>query len=1215
MAIDFQTTKQTNKEPVKIDFLPKTQTDNRSIFEKAASGVSGFANDLFRGITEPIVQSVAQVPMAIKTIENASKAKEYEKQAKEQIKGTDALLKALKTAKTDEEKKSITNAIQARLSGLQKEDTMPIKDTSVTLPYYGKLKAPTTLKQVAGTGIETIAAGVGGEVKGVGALAKLSKAIGPGAKIGTLYGAGSALKEDKSMGEAAKRAIIGGVTGKAADLALRYGGKQLSKLGENIKKSRATAAAKKAAQSDELVGKIIQGKTKQKASGKIALKELGSEGIKTYSDIKEKIIKKIPELAKKVDKELEKDTNLYKLKDLATKEKSIGGKTVETNYVETVLKHLKEMYEKTGDKVAAQNAAESLAKAKTVGISRKEINNLARAYNVEFGKKAFSKSGEALTSVNAKMYQNIRSGIKEVAREGFGGTKAAAFDKKLSAIYDIQNIINRNVEEVNKLQQKIQKRGLGEQVGRKGFDAMNTVTGGGLKGFIERGMGRGTGLKTLNYLELEKNLAKNLKLLEKANKATTNEGLLKVLEKLGSGMVTSGKAISAIPGAAETLPQKEVSVLAQKLGQKAPIGMTIKDVSKGFSKAGVPQKLEQEARKYKSAEEFVKAQGTPVYHGSDKLFTSTDEIKFGDDVFYTLKRTDGELKELAESASPDNYWSYDDLAKMPANAFGKEVSEFIVNFKNPKIVDAKGKGWMELTDGSMSDWTNKIVQQATKSGKKYDGIIIKNIEEGFSGKGTLGASAGLVDDYIVLNKSAIKTKSQLTDIWNKANQKETLYKETGSLTTKLLKKLEGKTTVNKQFISDLTNSPDLKQTEKDLIRAALKGEDSKINVTKFANKVKAELLPLKVKTNPNGTRYENITLPEEIRGNVKNYDEHIFESPIKTSAGDTHFGGSSDKYFGHTRIEDMADNKTRRVIEVQSDLYQKGGLEKESGDIFRQAKQENETFGMIARRLGGGDEIKGSKIAMQKNTEELSKLRQYNDPTAHFRMVREEIAQAAKDKKTKVQFPTGETAMKIEGLGQGTNVWKINEGGKRVDLTPEKLKVGETIAGPAGDFNTDGWIITDVLGDGKFKAVQKSFYERATSKLEVIKDTTTGGEEIYLVKNTNTGEVLRPSGEKTLKRAMEFVEQWKKESVDNLSETFDISGKVDKENPIYKFYEKDLGKYLKNKYNAKEVIDDQGVSWYEVDIKPEMKGSIEAFGMAALPGIQELLNNKNKKQQ
>ncbi len=47
---------------------------------------------------------------------------------------------------------------------------------------------------------------------------------------------------------------------------------------------------------------------------------------------------------------------------------------------------------------------------------------------------------------------------------------------------------------------------------------------------------------------------------------------------------------------------------------------------------------------------------------------------------------------------------------------------------------------------------------------------------------------------------------------------------------------------------------------------------------------------------------------------------------------------------------------------------------------------------------------------------EIKKLEQYNDPTAHFRMIREEIAQAAVDGIQKLQFPTGETAMKIEGL-------------------------------------------------------------------------------------------------------------------------------------------------------------------------------------------------------
>lgn len=215
--------------------------------------------------------------------------------------------------------------------------------------------------------------------------------------------------------------------------------------------------------------------------------------------------------------------------------------------------------------------------------------------------------------------------------------------------------------------------------------------------------------------------------------------------------------------------------------------------------------LIQEAKKYKSAEEFVKAQGTSVYHGSDKLFTTTDDIKFGDDFFYTLKRTDGELKEIAENVTADSYYSYDDLAKMPANAFGENVSEFVVKFKNPKIIDAKGKSWLDLTDGSMSDWTAKIVDQAKKSGGKYDGIIIKNIEEGFSSKGTLGASAGLVDDYIVLDKSALQTKSQLTDIWNKANQAKrevtTKFASTGLDTGK---RIEGKSSFNPNTM----NAPD-----------------------------------------------------------------------------------------------------------------------------------------------------------------------------------------------------------------------------------------------------------------------------------------------------------------------------------------------------------------------------------------------------------------------
>jgi hypothetical protein len=69
-----------------------------------------------------------------------------------------------------------------------------------------------------------------------------------------------------------------------------------------------------------------------------------------------------------------------------------------------------------------------------------------------------------------------------------------------------------------------------------------------------------------------------------------------------------------------------------------------------------------------------------------------------------------------------------------------------------------------------------------------------------------------------------------------------------------------------------------------------------------------------------------------------------------------------------------------------------------------------------------------------------------------------------------------------------------------------------------------------------------------------------------------------------------------------ITEEFDISGKIDTNNPIYRFYEKDMQKYL-NKFGGKRVIDDKGVSWIEIPITKEQgKAPVEAFGKTS-PGI------------
>ena len=121
----------------------------------------------------------------------------------------------------------------------------------------------------------------------------------------------------------------------------------------------------------------------------------------------------------------------------------------------------------------------------------------------------------------------------------------------------------------------------------------------------------------------------------------------------------------------------------------------------------------------------------------------------------------------------------------------------------------------------------------------------------------------------------------------------------------------------------------LKKPEIDLINEVLKEfpKDRRINVKEFADKVKMQLLPLERKDadtqideytsrrgEHHGQRYEGITLPPELRGNVADYSEQIYESPIKTSAGEIHFDTENiENYFAHPRVEDMAFGESGRA--------------------------------------------------------------------------------------------------------------------------------------------------------------------------------------------------------------------------------------------------------------------------------------------------------------
>lgn len=426
---------------------------------------------------------------------------------------------------------------------------------------------------------------------------------------------------------------------------------------------------------------------------------------------------------------------------------------------------------------------------------------------------------------------------------------------------------------------------------------------------------------------------------------------------------------------------------------------------------------------------------------------------------------------------------------------------------------------------------------------------------------------------------------------------EPVFKGFKDLTTRIVDQLKGHDSVSRQYIRDLTNHEGIKQAERDMVRKVLdEFAEGKVKVTDFANKVKTELLPLTRdkwygvgETRPFAPRYESINLQNELRGPVANYNEHIYESPIKTSAGGVHFSAiATPNYFAHTRVEDLpgkprgfpkdseidstftsGDGKyyeykgdTRRVIEIQSDLFQKGRFEQEQS-------LQDYGHGIVAKSRKESDKI---RLA------ELAKLEPYRN-TWHERIIREEVKQAAVDGKTKLQFPTGETAMKIEGLGETSNFRAIANPDVNSPITYpariEDLRVGAHLR--QGEHGTD-WIITDVLGDGKFKAVQKLTPENVYGLYNKYK---------------NADGELDVSKIKWDTQDKKFVE--------NLSEQFDISGKVDTDNPIFKFYEKEVGRYLTNKYGANRITDPQGVQWWEISVKKEYARSpIEAFGTAPL---------------
>lgn len=1062
-----------------------------------------------------------------------------------------------------------------------------------------KLEGLDLAKDIAGTALEgasymPITGGVSSVVKGVGGvgpkIGKLAKDFGI---AGALQGSGSAYQEGKTTGEALSQGLTTGAISTAAGPVIGKGAELVGRAGANIVK--------------KVTDPIKYYTDSAKSNALKAVNVIGGVKPADMSKIKDKayralsVIKKVnPEIKRgEIDVPLDiknSDTPYLDVNDALVQTRKRVYEGIRDAYKEAtgqgltinpgvLLEDLRGIYNNPANAIEKRTKAQAI-RDELLGMTDRDgnipIENI-ETYTPQLNERARPGFG-ASSALGAKMDKDFAiklSDFVDDAVEKIGLPQLRTLKDDYSSLKAIEKyILNEAKKEARRLD-----TGLAANIGDVGSAEI-------LSGIVNAF--RATTGDPQAAASLAKGVA--LKAFSKMRQAAGDRAnyLRKAFDDIDEITRQGAKAapiVAPVPEVKKKVDSPSILDTLKK-SMRSPRGMVDLNAEIFPKKpAALKNPLLEEAKKYKSAEEFVKdLKGVELTTRNGSKVT-IDSVEDGYVVLKDESGTDyvdlsvaqkmlDEQKNIPKVLE-DNATFASEQAKIKEREVANELKT-----KNEKVNSKNLMGYERtlspLQSGKVADVLDKKIKTSDMGTvSKKDFILKRIITDGkeVSNTGILrtkGEDAGYALNKIEQKYAewVSENKAQLTDIWNKAKgtTKTTLpvYKGETDLTTKILKSLEGKSTVSKQFILDATNRGELKQVERDLIRKLVQDEPNTVDVTKFANKVKAELLPLK--RNPQGNAYENVTLPDELRGSVKDYSSHVYESPIKTSAGNVHFsqagGHSPDAYFGHTRIEDMADNSTRRVIEVQSDLYQKGGLAREIpelSEVEKAAMEGKKTINVDGVERGTfmehSQEQAKQKMARQK---EASKLQQYNDPTAHFRMIREEIKKAAEDGKTKLQFPTGETAMKIEGLGSQDN-WSIMPDSQirssdAAKLTKDNLEVGKEVylTNDAGD----NWIITDVLGDGKFKAVPKDRYEAINAP------------DYY--------------GDKSIP--------------DNIKEQFDISGKVDTNNPIYKFYNKEVRNYL-NKFGGKEVKDDKGVSWIEIPIGKNSKGAVEAFGLLGAVGL------------
>ncbi len=362
-----------------------------------------------------------------------------------------------------------------------------------------------------------------------------------GGVIGTGFQASNNLQEGKQVTENLDKAFY---AGGGVPVVLKGVSSTIS--GANTLKNKITGnSAVTSDNLDTLAGTITQGKKADIATAKKALANVDVSGVKTYEDLASVLNNKINDTKTTLDSHLLTNTERKPLDALNVTHK-VGEAEIQHNYVQDSLSQLNDHYKAINDQVGIEKIAQLEEKAKTEGLTAKEVNDLARVHGTELN--AFNANGQAASGLTKQAAENTRTGLKATAREMFDNPLFKNADEQITNLIKTKDLVQGVGEKVNQLKQKIQERSLGAKVGVALGKAINLLSLGTAKGIVESLIPRGQGFKVMNALDLESALKGNLEKLQKAMEGKTEEEILNNLNGIQPSIdLLTNKNATSIP--------------------------------------------------------------------------------------------------------------------------------------------------------------------------------------------------------------------------------------------------------------------------------------------------------------------------------------------------------------------------------------------------------------------------------------------------------------------------------------------------------------------------------------------------------------------------------------------------------------------------------------------------------------------------------------------